>query len=300
MTKPAPRDYVVLACIGLAWGSQFLFNEFAIESMTPLMTATGRICIGVATMSLILWVWPALRRHPSGLTFKQPWGAYFLIGVFEAILPCFLVPWGQEQVDSSLAAILFATVPIFTLALAPLFTRSEYWTLPAALSVFIGFAGVVVSIGPRVQGGVWENLLGELAVLGGAMSFAMGLILMRRLPDVPPVLAMRNIFLTAAPILVVFMLVLDSPWQRTITARSWAAILALGIICGAVAYVMNIQLVRRCGPVFTALTNYIVTLVGVFLGAFVLRESLRWNDFAGLALLLVALAITQFQRSKQQ
>jgi drug/metabolite transporter (DMT)-like permease len=298
MTKPVTRDYVLLAGIGLAWGSQFLFNEFAIESISPLTTATGRICIGIATLSLVLWAWPSLRRLSSGASFEQPWGQYFLIGVFEAILPCFLLPWGQERVDSSLAAILFATIPIFTLALAPMLVQSEHWSLPAVLSVFVGFAGVVVSVGPHVKGELWGNAAGALAVLGAALSFAFSLILMRRLPDVPPVLAMRNIFLTAAPILIVLVSVLERPWQRSSTPRSWAALVALGIICGAAAYVMNIQLVRRRGPVFAALSNYIVTLVGVFLGAIVLRESLQWTGYLGLALILVALAVTQIPHSK--
>ena len=200
-----------MAGIGIIWGSQFVFNELAIRALPPLTVAAGRILIGFSTLSLIVLILPKSPLSGFEGEKSQPWGLYCAIALAEAILPCFLIPWGQQHVDSGIAAILLATVPIFTLVLATIFVPEERWGLIAAASVVVGFIGVLVLVVPNIEGNWMADILGELAILGGALSFSLSLIMMKHLSDVPPVLAMRNVFMIGSVPLVLLAAVLDAP-----------------------------------------------------------------------------------------
>ena len=228
---------------------------------------------------------------------RQPWGLYCAIAFAEAILPCYLIPYGQQHVDSSIAAIILATVPIFTLILAPFIVQEERWGLIAILSAVVGFIGVLVLLIPSIEGDVFSDIIGELAILGGALSFSLSLIMMKRLPAVPPVLAMRNVFMIGSLPLVVLALILDAPWTLSGNAASLLSLLGLGVLCGGLAYVMFIYMVNRTGPTFASLANYLVTLVGVFIGIVFLGDRLEIHDIVALVLIVTALAISRLKKS---
>ncbi|WP_170759109.1 DMT family transporter [Ruegeria lacuscaerulensis] len=295
MNRPVALDYLLLVGISLIWGSQFVLNELAIRSFTPLVVATGRVVIGFATLTVIAAVMHKKLARNSVGTSGQPWKLYCAIAVAEAILPCFLIPWGQQHVDSSIAAILLATVPIFTLILAPFFVKDEHWSLIAAVSVIVGFIGILVLIAPSIKGSWLANIIGELAILGGALSFSLSLIMMKHLSGVPPVLAMRNVFMIASVVLVILVLVLNTQWHLRPSWQSLSALLGLGIFCGGIAYVLFIYMVGRTGPTFTALTGYLITLVGVFIGIAFLSERLQTNDILALVLIIAALIIGKYK-----
>ena len=295
MNRPVALDYLLLVGISLIWGSQFVLNEMAIRSFSPLVVATGRVLIGFLTLTIIAAVMYGLSAGSSTKVGRQPWSLYCFIAIAEAILPCFLIPWGQQHVDSSIAAILLATVPIFTLILAPFFVKDEHWSLVAALSVLVGFIGILVLIAPSIKGSWLANIIGELAILGGALSFSASLIMMKHLSNVPPVLAMRNVFMIASAALVVLTLILSSAWKPDPTWQSITALLGLGVFCGGIAYVLFIYMVGRTGPTFTALSGYLITLVGVFIGIAFLGERLQANDILALGLIIAALIIGKFK-----
>lgn len=301
MKKPSLTDYLLLMGIGLIWGSQFVLNELAIESIPPLSVGAGRIFFGFITLSLILGFLPKREVQLSTTPIpKQPWGMYGLIALAEAVLPLFLIPWGQQYVDSSIAAILMATIPIFTMFLANLFVKEDRWNFITALSVGLGFIGVIILVGPDIQGNGHHDLLGELAILGASFSFAVSMILIRKLPPLPPVLAMRNTFLLAAVPMVLLSLLFNKPWELEVTPSGLIAILLLGIFCGGIVYLMLMVLIRRTGPTFTSLNNYLVTLFGVFIGIIFLGDHLGVHDLLALALILLALALSQFRGEKEK
>ncbi|WP_170351253.1 MULTISPECIES: DMT family transporter [Ruegeria] len=295
MNRPVALDYLLLVGISLIWGSQFVLNELAIQSFSPLVVATGRVLIGFVTLTIIAAVMYGRSAGSSIKVGRQPWSLYCAIAVAEAILPCFLIPWGQQHVDSSIAAILLATVPIFTLILAPFFVKDEHWSLIAALSVAVGFVGILVLIVPSIKGSWLADIIGELAILGGALSFSASLIMMKHLSNVPPVLAMRNVFMIASAVLVVLTLILSSAWKPDPSWQSVTALAGLGVFCGGIAYVLFIYMVGRTGPTFTALSGYLITLVGVFIGIAFLGERLQANDILALILIVAALIIGKFK-----
>ena len=290
---PVQLNYLLLVGIGIIWGSQFVLNEMIMESFPPLTVAAGRLGIGFITLSLLLGI-ISRNRPRSNSRNQQPWRLYGAIAIFEGILPCFLIPWGQQRVDSSMAAILMATIPFFTLVLATTIVRDEPWSLTSALAVVIGFGGVVILLGPKVQSNWFDNIIGELAILVGSLSFAISLILIRRLPPLPPVLTMRNVLFIAAIPMVALACIVNRPWELEVSWTSMLAILALGVFCGGIVYVMLTVLISRAGTTFTSLYNYLVVLVGVFIGMVVLGETMTASDIVALLVILFALALSQW------
>jgi drug/metabolite transporter (DMT)-like permease len=118
-----------------------------------------------------------------------------------------------------------------------------------------------------------------------------------RLPAVPPVLAMRNVFMIGSLPLVVLALILDAPWTLSGNAASLLSLLGLGVLCGGLAYVMFIYMVNRTGPTFTSLVGYLITLVGVFIGIVFLGDRLEIHDIVALVLIVAALAVSRFKKS---
>jgi drug/metabolite transporter (DMT)-like permease len=292
MKKPAVANYALLGCVGIVWGTQFLLNELALESFPPLMIAAGRLVIGFFTLGAACRIMPRSNSSPRESA-RQPWGLYFAIAVFEGILPSCLVTWGFQRVFSSIAAILMATIPIFTLLLTTYVVRNETWKPITAVSIALGFAGVLILVGPCGQKNWMVSVNGELSILGGAIAFAISLILMRRLPALSPVLMMRNIFLLAAVPMVVLACAMNQPWERRITWSSMVGLLGLGIFCGAAVYVMLAALTLRAGATFASLSNYVVVLVGVSVGIVFRNEKFTVLQVIALFLILMALALSQ-------
>lgn len=292
-------NYLLLLGVGMIWGSQFMLNELAITAFTPAVIAAGRAVIGFLTLSILVLVTsgdpPPERPRPTpGL-----WRLYFLIGLFEATLPFTLVAWGQQRVDSALAAILMGTVAIFAIILAAVFVRGERLRLGNALGVALGFLGVVVLIGPEALLGILDNVLGELAVLAGALSFAISLLLIKRLPaDLPVMVKARNILLCASLQIVPLTLVLERGASLHPTWQAVLAVLALGMLCAGVVYVLFVALIDRAGPTFASFSNFLVPLVGVLLGVLFLGERLETSDLIALALIIAGLAATHLPGGK--
>ena len=111
-----PQDWFTLLVLTVLWGSAFLFNELALASLSPAVLVAGRIVIATA------FIWGYLRI--SGNTLPAPgraWLPMVVLAIFGNVLPFHLVAWAQQHIDSSMAGILMAVMPLFVLTLAHFF-----------------------------------------------------------------------------------------------------------------------------------------------------------------------------------
>lgn len=290
--SPSATHYLLLFGIALIWGSQFICNKIVIHELPPLTLAAGRACIGTLTLALIGLFMPEERRKAAA-TARALLPTYLLLAFFEALLPLFLLSWGQSQVDSSMAAILMGTIPIFTVLLAPAFVAGKHWGRAAIISVISGFAGILILIGPSLGSSGASSLLGELSVLGAAASVSVSLLLFNRLGDLSPVITVRNILALAALPLLLLSLAFDQPWKLHISAAAFESLLILGVFCAGIVYLMFARLIQLAGSVFTSLTNYLSPLIGVLIGAVVAGETMGFNAWIALILIASALLINQ-------
>ncbi len=237
----------------------------------------GAICLSIISLFLI--------KENNKTTIRL----YFFLALFEVVLPFILIARGQKYVSSSVASMLIAMVPIFTLALFTLFFKKKAKKIEV-LSIFLGFLGIVVLSWPdQTALDVSENILGNVLLLMAAISFALSLILMERLDGGSPVIHMRNVLWIATILLLPLSFIFEQPLQVNINRTKIVSIAILGIFHAGIVYLLYNLLIKEEGALFASFSNYIVPIVGVLLGYFILNESLFMRHFVGICIILFAL-----------
>lgn len=224
-----------------------------------------------------------------------------MVGFFEATLPFFLVAWGQQHVNSAIAAILMSLVAIFTLVLVVIFIRSEPVTLGKFIGIALGFAAVIVLLLPQLsQAETSNSLLGSAAILAAALSFAISLILIKSLPDIgAPVKTARDILFRGVIELGAVLLLLGQPLtHHALESNAIIAITAQGAFAGGLVYVLYVRLVDIAGATFAGFVNYLVPLVGVFLGVIFLHNQLPTSAYFSLFILILAIVASERKTSR--
>ncbi len=286
------RDLALLILLAFLWGSSFMLVKVGVETITPLSLTAGRLVLGgLALGALVLARRQALPRE------AWVWGLFALLGLVEFAIPFFLISWGTARIDSGLTAILIGTAPVFTVLLAHPINRDEPVTAAKLLGVALGFAGIVTLVGPDALGGLGREVWGQLAIVAAAIGYALGITLARRLKHLPPAVAGLGVTSAAALWTLPAMFALDRPWALAPSAASLLSLLALGILPTALASIVLFRLIALTSAAFVSLGNYLVPLVGVFLGAMVLSESVGWREGAALILILAGIAVVRRARS---
>jgi len=282
---PTSRDYALLLLLGAIWGSSFLLIKVAVATVPPVTVAAGRVVIGAIFMAGIL----AARRKalPSD---PDVWRKLFLMGTVGTVLPFALINWGETHIDSGLAAILISAVPIVTIMMAHFLRSDERINAGKIAAIAFGGVGVVVLIGPDALGGIGQNLLGQIAILGAAWCYAVNGLTARQLTGIAPEAVTLGMLLTATIAAIPLSLLLDRPWQTQASTLSLLAIATLGVLPTSIGYLIAVRIIASAGAGFASLNNYLVPLFGVGWGMALLGEELQPRGV--LALLLIFLGVT--------
>ena len=287
------RSYLLLLAIGLLWGSQFIFMHQAVTELPPIMVAAGRALCGSLTLGLLCLFMRLKSEH-------TPWRTYMLIALLDATIPFIMVAWGQQYVDSAIAAVVMGCIPFVTILAAPLFISGERITKGGLLSVAIGFVGVLVLFWPKLANGMNAGLLGAMAILFGASCFAIGLLMIKRFAKDHPVVVARNILISSA-----IQLLLAAPFVTDLSAltlpsqQAIGAVTVLGVFCTGLVYFLYMALIQKAGPTFASFSNYLVPLFGVMLGAFFFGEQIQSTTGVALALILGSVALNQWAQQRR-
>lgn len=283
-------DWGIAAALSLIWGTAFLLTRIALGSIPPATLATLRL--GVAAAVLCLQMRVARHRFPTS---GRVWLHFAVLGLLGNALPFFLLSWGQQRITSSLAGILMATIPLVTLVLAHFFD-GDRMTPPRVAGFVLGFAGVVVLIGPdalRQLGGSQTEVVSQLAALAAALCWAGTAIVAARLPAMHATVAAAGTLLAGTALTLPLALAWEQPWHVAVTPGALAAALWLGVVATAVADTLYYRLIAGAGPTFFALINYVVPVVAAVAGVVVLDETLPATALAALVLILIGLALGQ-------
>jgi drug/metabolite transporter (DMT)-like permease len=288
MPARSARDWVLLLALSAMWGTAFLFIKLGVATVPPATLAAGRIALG----ALILYIavrWRGLALPPPG----RAWARFGVIALIGNAAPFFLISWGQQTIDSALAGILMAVMPLTTLLLAHFFVAGERMTAWRAIGFCVGFSGIVVLMGPAALAGLHENVAAQLAVLAGAVCYAANSVIARRLIVSNFLVASAAVMLVAAVMAVPLALLLDRPWTLTPSAGSLAAIVWLGIGPTALATILYFKLIATAGPTFMSLVNYLSPVAALSAGVALLGEQPGSAAFAGLCLILLGIAVSR-------
>ncbi len=285
---------MLLLALVVMWGSSFMFNRVAVASLPPWTIVAGRI--GLAAIVLTVIVYAMGKRLPA---LGKTWAPYGVIAIIGNALPFYLITWGQQVVESALAGILMAIMPLATLVLAHFLIVGEHLTRQRATGFAIGFAGIVLLMGPAALAGVGGDavrIVSQLAVLGGALCYALQSVLTRLIVKGDILVSAAGTLIVATIIVLPVTLWLDRPWTLSPGAASAASVVWLGIGPTALATVLYFMLIRSAGPTFMSLVNYLSPGVALILGLLVMGETPRATAYFGLALILAGIAWTQRRR----
>jgi drug/metabolite transporter (DMT)-like permease len=224
-----------------------------------------------------------------------------LLAAIGNAVPFYVIAWGQQGIDSALAGILIAIMPLATLVLAHYFVRGEHITRNRVIGFILGFSGIVLLMGPAAltgQTGSALRVVSQLAVLAGALCYAANTVVARLTVKSDVLIASTGVLLLASAMMVPLALVLDRPWSLMPSVASIASVVWLGIGATGVATLCYFALIGSAGPTFTSLVNYMSPCVALLLGVIILNEEPGPNAYAGLALILSGIALSQFRRSR--
>ena len=282
------RVWAMLITLSVLWGGSFFFVAVALREIPPLTLVALRVAIAAAALLL------ALRARGIVL----PRGRAVLVaclgmGLLNNAIPFGLIVWGQQHIASGLAAILNATTPLFTVLVAHALTAEK--ATPARLAgVAIGFAGVLVMLGPGLLGGLTPGGWAAVAILGAALSYAFAGVWGRRFGalGVPPLGAAAGQTLASSAMMLPLALAVDAPWALPIpSATVVLATLALGLLSTACAYWLYFRILAAAGPVNLLLVTLLIPVTALLLGVLVLGEALSLRQCLGMAAIAAGLVI---------
>jgi drug/metabolite transporter (DMT)-like permease len=272
------RAWWLFAAVSIVWGIPYLFIKLAVEDLSPIWVAFGRIVVAFLVLLPYAWHKGALRgigRH---------WKVLVVYSVIEICLPWPLIGFGEERISSGLAAILIAAVPLIVAVMAIWVDHEERAEGARLVGLVVGFAGVIVLLGLDVAGRPGE-LLGGLAVLLAAVGYACGpMIIKHRFRDIDPLGPVTASMGISALVLAPFA-AFSTP-ESMPGGEAIMSVIVLGLVCSAAGFLLFFALIHAVGPGRATVITFVNPVVAVALGIVLLDEGIGLSAGAGLLLIL--------------
>ena len=279
----------MLVVLSILWGGSFFFIEVLVEHLPPLTIVNLRVALAAIT----LWAIILIRGVPTPKKAGH-WLALVIVGALNNALPFTLITWGQTQIDSGLASILNATTPFFTVLLAGALLADEKLTNSKLAGVILGVIGTVIMIGPDALKGITGSLLGQLAVIGAAISYALAGVYSRRFKSwgISPLMIATGQVTFAALMLLPLTLAVDQPWSLSMPDTTvWLYMAGLAFLSTVLAYILYFRLIATAGATNAALVTFLIPISAILLGIFILGETFTAGQGVGMALIGVGLLV---------
>ena len=282
MPRQPPRtDYIVLFALCALWGSSFGAIKIALYGVTPLTVMSVRILLAGAALLLLIRV--RKTPFPRGI---QNWIKIGWMALFGTLIPFFLVPWGQLQIDSSLAAILMAVNPLFALTLGHFFSDHESFTLRQLLAMLVGFSGILLVFGENAISSINGYIWAQLAVLGAGLCYTISGVIVSHVRGASADSVSASIFICSSVIVFPLWMILEQPWSLHFETESLLALTHLGLVSTGMAFLMRYYIILRAGAVFLSYVAFIIPMFGILFGILFLGETISVNTMGAVVLIL--------------
>jgi drug/metabolite transporter (DMT)-like permease len=281
-------DWLIFLALGFFWGSSYLFIKIGVDhGLQPFTLITFRLFIGLLLLATVVAAArESLPREP------RMYGHLFVMGVINIAIPFSLITFAEQTVDSSLAAVINGAVPLFVIVIAALVLKGETVTLNRVVGLVVGFLGVAILVGLDVTDLGSADAVGELALIGATISYAVGNVYAKAhvhglRPMIPALLQVffglvvtaALAFLTEHPLAAV-------PAPEAIFAVAW-----LGLLGSGLAYLSYFRILQHWGATRTSMVAYLLPVVGILLGAIVLKEAVSLSTLIGTILVIGGIAL---------
>jgi len=286
------KDWLAFIALGTIWGSSFLWIKIAVQEIGPFLLVAFRLLFGVLGLLVV-----ALYTRP-----KMPRGRRILliltlIGFTNNAIPYVLISWGEQYIDSAVAAILNSTTPLFAMIFAHLYLKDDRLTASRLVGLLVGFVGILILVSRDLSSGTQFNLAGQLAVLLASILYAGTVVFARKTTQGISPIALALIPLIGADLFMwVITPMVESPLSLPTLPITWVAVVWLGLMGTCIAFLLYYYLLHSVGPTRTALVTYVFPLVGVILGVIFLGELLDWQLVVGGALVVGSIVVVNTRK----
>lgn len=283
-----PIHLLALAALSLIWGASFMFIKVMLDELSPVAIAWVRLAGGGL---LVAGVLAALRRGlPRSRVY---WRDVAVVGLFGSAIPMVLIPWGEREIPSNLAAVLNGAMPFGVAILSTIFLPAERLTRNKAVGVTIGFVGLAIIIGPDALDLRSGSTQGQLAIVVAAMSYAGGAVYTRRRllgVDTTTLAGAQNgmALLMVTPVLIAAG---GMPSPLDLEGRTIAAGVALALLSQGVAIILYFWLLSNVEATQASFVTYLAPIAAQFWGWLVLNEVPALALVPGLSLIILGIVI---------
>ncbi|MEM9370862.1 MAG: DMT family transporter [Pseudomonadota bacterium] len=281
------RAWVELILLSVLWGGSFFSIAIAQREIGPITVVLHR----VLWAALLLWALAFWR----GLTIPRavgPWLVFLIMGLLNNVLPFTLMSWGQTKIETGLVSVFNATAAIFGVMVAAAFLRDEPLTLSRFGGVILGVTGVAVISGIEALFSFDPRSLGQLAVLGGAVSYAFASVWGKLwLRGYDPVVAAAGMLTGSCLIMLPLSIATEGVPSLDLSAETWGAIGYFAFLATAGAYLLYYRILAIAGAGNLMLCTLLIPSVAITLGAVYLGEMLDPKAYAGFGLIALGLIV---------
>lgn len=288
-----PKQWFVFLLLGGIWSSSFLWIKIAVTEIGPITLVAFRVLFGLLFSITVILV----QRVKVPRTLKE-WTPFLILGISNVAIPFFLISWGEQAIDSGVAAILDATVPLFTIVIAHYLLHDDKMTVPKVTGLLVGFVGVVILISKDIGSSIGP-ILGQLAVVVASMFYAGSSVYARKsTTEASGIIRGGGPLVSSTVAIWLAAVTVERPITIPHLPITWIALLWLGILGSGLAFILNYYLIHEIGPTRTTMVTYLFPLGGVILGVAFLHEQLSWQVLAGAVLIVASLAVANWQPKK--
>lgn len=290
-----PRQVGLLGLLAAIWGGSYLLIKYCLEGFSAPVIVCGRSLLGAGVLLLAIRLqggatWDALRDAR-----RRPWTALGL-GAVAIAAPFLLITVGEQEVPSGLTAVLIASVPLFVALFAPFLDRSEQIDRRQGVGLAVGILGVGLLVGVESVSTAGQ-FLGAMAMIGAAACYALSSFVVKSAYSGIPAIATSFFSVGAGALITLPPALADLPSEAP-GLRAVLALVGLGALGTAAAFVIFYKLIGELGAGRAALVSYLAPPVALAYGAALLDEAITPGAIAGMVLILAGVALASRRRPK--
>ncbi|HEX2410914.1 MAG TPA: DMT family transporter [Solirubrobacteraceae bacterium] len=287
------RHVALLSALAAIWGGSYLLIKYALEDLSAPMIVWARTAI--AALVLLVALGGTARGAVADMRRRPGWA--MLLGTLAVTAPFLLITFGEHEVPSGLTAVLISPAALFVALFAPFIDPSEKIGRVQAVGMFIGLAGVALVVGVESIS-TFAQFLGAMAMVGAAAFYALGGFVVKGRYKRLTSMQASFVSISVAAITTLPIAVATAP-SEVPGLRAILAVLVLGAVGTALAFVIFYKLIAETGAGRASLVSYLAPGVALFYGAVFLDEAITVAAIAGLVLILGGVALASRRRAAE-
>ena len=287
-------NWFLLILLSAIWGGAFTLNKIALNTFTPEVIVAGRLISGsIFLVVLIYFLYKKFTINISQMNY------YLFMSLVGIVIPFIAIITGQKNIDSAMAGILMATMPISTILLSHIFLEDEKMNQQKFIGFVISFLGVFVLIYRKdlfVNNSISETFESQLLVILGATLYAFAAIYGKKYKITDPLSASTGTILFATFFMTIYLIFIDQSNPSYSVLFLDINILLLGILCTAIATIIYFQILQTEGASFLSIMNFLIPLWAILFGIIILEDQFSWNYIIGLVVILFGIKLANSVR----